>query len=55
VKCPLSRVATILNVGDQALVVRLSYRPQDTSMKRDLSKFNPAAETWEIGLLSREE
>jgi len=54
VRCLVSREITRLRPGDEALVVRLTYRPQDPRMKREQREEPPfSAEDWEIGLLTR--
>lgn len=59
VRCELSRAASylevgdeaLLEVGDEALVVRLSYRMQDPARKR--GELATSEEDWELGLLTR--
>ena len=51
VACPLSRQVTRMAPGDEGLVVRLNYRPQDPAMKRGPTHFSD--EDWELGLLER--
>jgi hypothetical protein len=46
---PLSRASLALEVGDQALVVRLTYRV-DPGRK---GRHRPRPEEWELGLLTR--
>lgn len=48
---PLSRVAVRMRRGDEALVVRLTYRVQDVDLKHRQPEFS--YEDWEIGLLQR--
>jgi len=48
VDLPLSREASPMKVGDEALVVRLRYRLQDARQK---GRVAPEPGDWEIGLL----
>ncbi len=48
---PLSREATAMEPGDEALVVRLRYRIQDPGQKATV---RPGAEDWEYGILRKE-
>jgi len=48
VDLPLSREATQMIPGDEALVVRLKYRIADPAMK---GRVEPAPEDWELGIL----
>ena len=50
VRPPLSREASPMGVGDEALVVRLKYRVQDPSQKGAVSV---QEEDWEYGILRR--
>jgi hypothetical protein len=51
VTLPLSREATAMAIGDEALVVRLRYRLPDAGLK---GRAHPGAADWELGLLLRE-
>lgn len=51
VRPPLSREATAMQPGDEALVVRLTYRVQDPAAK---ATFRPAPGDWEYGIMRRE-
>ena len=51
VTVPPSREIVRMKPGDQAIVVRLNYRPQDAQMQR--AQLAIADEDWEIGLLER--
>ena len=46
----LSRERTAMQVGDEALVIRLKYRIQDPGTKRT---WQPGPDDWEYGLLMR--
>ncbi len=50
VSCPLSREPIVMLPGDEALVVRLLYRPPGPSATGHVE---PRPEGWEIGLLKR--
>jgi hypothetical protein len=52
VRPPLSREATAMEAGDEALVIRLRYRVQDPASK---TQFQPGPEDWEYGILRKEE
>ena len=47
----VSREATVMKPGDEALVVRLKYRMQDPGQK---AVFQPGPEDWEYGILKLE-
>lgn len=47
---PLSREATAMEAGDEALVVRLKYRLEDPTVKKG---YEPKPDDWEFGLLRR--
>ena len=51
VEIRLSRGITRMKPGDEALVVRRNYRPQDPRMKRTQPQWG--AEDWEFALLLR--
>jgi hypothetical protein len=48
VRPALSREATAMQPGDEALVVRLKYRMQNPAQKAD---YQPGVEDWEYGFL----
>jgi len=48
----LSREATAMQPGDEALIVRLKYRIADPAQKINHA---PAPEDWEYGILTKEE
>ncbi|MBX6770898.1 MAG: DUF1874 domain-containing protein [Chloroflexi bacterium] len=52
VRVPLSREASAMEPGDEALVVRLKYRVADPSLK---GRVAPGPDDWEVGLLVMEE
>ena len=49
VHCSLSRQPIVMQPGDEALVVRLMYRPSDPAAKEPARR----ADGWEIGLLKQ--
>ena len=49
IRPPLSREATAMQPGDEALVVRLKYRMTNPG---DKATFAPGAEDWEYGILT---
>lgn len=51
IRPPLSREASPMQPGDEALVVRLRYRLQDPSSK---AGWRPGPGDWEYGLLRRD-
>ena len=53
VKVPVLRVVVRLNPGDEALVVRRTYRVKDVEIKQWQTQLTD--EGWEIGLLQRVE
>ena len=50
VSCPLSREPIVMQPGDEALVMRLMYRPPDPTATGHVE---PRTNGWEIGLLKR--
>lgn len=50
VRPEISREATAMQPGDEALVVRLKYRVQDPGEK---ATYQPAKEDWEYGILKK--
>ena len=47
----VSREQTVMEPGDEALVVRLKYRVQDPAKK---ARYEPGPEDWEYGILRKE-